>query len=179
LAPDKVIRPAASRALSRAATTVRKAASQEIRKTYAIPAARAKGSFRIKRAGFRDLEAAVIATGQRVALGVFGARALRGRRTRGKVSVLVLKKEGRKVVRGRSDLVGAPFIAEFQGGHIGIYQRQTARRLKIKELFSINVPSAMVASRVSPRLLALGRQRFQTEFARELRFRLNRPTRGA
>lgn len=169
-APDRVVKPAAVRALNRAATTVRKLGSQEIRKTYAIPSAVAKSGLRDRKASFANLEAAVIAAGRRVALYAFGARKLRGRRT-GEISVLVLRKGGRKVVRGRSEFAGRPFIAEFASGHVGIYQRASGSRLKIKELFSIDVPSAMISARVSPRLLAAGRERFRTEFARELRFR--------
>lgn len=174
-APDAVVKPAAARALTRAAVTVRKEASKEIRKTYAIRASTAKSKLRATRASVRNLESSVIAAGRRAALAAFGARLLTGRRRAGKISVLVVRRHGRRLVSGRSEFEGAPFIQTMpRTGHVGIYQRETGRRLKIVELFSIDVPTALVSARVSPKLLRIGEERFRTEFARELNFRSGR-----
>lgn len=167
--PSKIVRPAASRALTRAATTGRKEASKQIRAVYAMPAAAAKDRITIRGATPARLEAVIRASGDRIPLYAYSAR-----QTRAGVTVRVLRAEGRKIVKGRREFMGKPFIATMKSGHTGVFQRKTAARLQIAELFSVDVPTAMISEKVVAVIDDVILDRFRTEFERELRFRANR-----
>jgi len=175
-ASSRVVAPAAARALNRTAVTVRREVSSKIRLTYALPAADVKEQIRIMPATKARLEVRIVASGKRIPLYSFSAKQLKIRRggKGGQVTVKVLRAGGRKVVTGRKGLTGRPFIATMKSGHTGVFQRVGKGRLKIKELFSIDVPSAMVSQRLSKALRGVATSRFAIEFNRELKFRLSK-----
>ena len=173
---------AALRALNRAATTVQREGGVEIRKVYNLPAKEAKRQFRLRRATPGKLVAVIGVSGRPVPLAAFGARRL----ARNAVSVKVLRVGARKLVRGKRALAGQAFIQTMPSGHVGIFQRLPGKRRMrsgryagklrqpIVELFSIDVAGAFTSRKVFARLATIARERFRTEFERNLRFLLTR-----
>lgn len=160
------------RALNRAATTVRAEARKEIRARYNLQAARVNKVIQIRQASRTNLQATVFAKDARLALALFGAR---GFKRRGDVTVQVLRRGARRVVKGNPNLPGKPFIATMKSGHVGIFQRTQASRPYSKpimeELFSISIPGALVNSSIGQTLQRVAKKRFNEEFRRELAFR--------
>jgi hypothetical protein len=150
------------RALNRTATTVRAEASREIRKQYNLKSRVVKDQIRITRANRATLTAVIQASGRPIPLIEFDARW--NRRMKG-ASVRV--KHERKVVRGA-------FIATMPGGHRGVFVRKGDRRLPIRQLFSISLPTAFTQKQVTAAIVAAAQARFPVAIEQEMKFALSR-----
>lgn len=146
------------RALNKTAITVRAEASREIRKEYNLKSKVVKDQIRIFRANRATLTAVIEASGRPIPLVEFDARW--GRKQAG-ASVRV--KRERKVVKGS-------FIAVMPGGHRGVYVRQGKKRLPIRQLYSISLPTAFTQKRVTEALIRAAQARFPVAVEQELRF---------
>lgn len=167
-AEEKVVRLAASAALNRAGSSVSTEAGRRIRKVYAIKADRLKGSIKTRKANPSFLIAKVVASGKHIPLGYFSAKI---NRRSGDVTVKVRRAGGRKRVTGKPQFIGRPTIPILSGGHIGVYQRKTKKRLPIKELFSIDVPRALTTDEIFKALSAKGADVFAQRFRHEMKRR--------
>lgn len=166
----KAIQDSSVRALNRTASSVRTEASREIRQRYNLKASVIKANMRIVKATRSRLVAEIVATGKRIPLIEFGARAVNPwnvagrshRRRGGGVSAAVTKT--RRLFKGA-------FIAVMPSGHRGVYLRQGEGR-KIRQLMGISIPKAMVERQVNATLAKFAAQRFRIEFERDLKYRL-------
>ena len=64
----------------------------------------------------------------------------------GTIYVRVKKREKRKVVKGKSNLFGKPFIATMKNGHRGIFQRKSTNRkesTRIQDLKTVSIPQML------------------------------------
>lgn len=169
-AGSKQVGLAAMRALNRAAITVRKEASIQIRERYNLKARVIKAQMRIVKATSKRLVAEIVASGKRIDLIEFVVGRKQPGRRRGGVKARVTRQA-----------VSYPhaFIAKMPSGYVGVFQRTGSfgRRGKsylerIKKLVGISVPKAMAEKEVNKALAQVASRRFRTEFERELRFRL-------
>lgn len=169
-----------SRALNRAATTIRAEARKTIRSIYNVDAARITRAISLKRATPADLSAGISAKDVRLALSAFGRASLRGRlerarktgrRVRSTITVRVRRAGGAKPVRGNPQFAGTPFLQNVGAGHLGIFQRVGRARYPFKELFSISVPGALTSRDVGRILRQVATNRFRDELVRDLNFR--------
>lgn len=155
---DRVLPQATARALNRTATTVRAQASRRIRERYNLKAGAIRAQMRISRANRGRLTAEVIASGRPIPLIEFSAR-----QTRKGVSV--------QVIRGRRKVRLHAFVAKMRTGHVGVFERTSSKRLPIRELFSVSLPSAFTQKEILTSIEQVAVERFRIELERELRFR--------
>ena len=156
------------RALNRAATSTRAEAARRIRDAYNIKVNVARDQMRIERANRSRLVAEIVVSGRPIPLLEFAARAVnpwnvKGRKHRpgGGVSVQI-KRGARKLRRGA-------FIAVMGTGHRGVFQRGSNG--KIRELFSLSLPSMFTQKQIREAVERVALERFGIELRRELRYR--------
>jgi hypothetical protein len=177
---DNSLNLAAMRALNRAATTVRKEASSEIRKVYNLTAAVAKAQMKITRATKYSLEAVVTAKGKPIGLIDFSAR-----QTARGVTVKVRRDSGRK-------LIPHAFVAAGRGGGeqvflrvvpgtektTRLYREKRVRRkgsdLPIVALKSVSVARALVSKAVFAALKRVAQSEFVKNFNSEMKYELSK-----
>ena len=154
----KRVAKAASIALKRVATTVRKTASDKIRERLAIKAAVAKKAITIRRSAGR-LTMVIEASGSPIPIRDYDARA--GKRG---VTYRVAKGGARKVYQSK---FGKGFIVTKAGGHVfvRVEQEGPGRRAKIKKAFGPSVPQYFVTKIIRELLLDKAKERWPTEFA--------------
>lgn len=164
------IAAAGARALNRAATSTRAEAARRIRDAYNIKVGVARDQMRIQRATRNRLVAEIIVSGRPIPLLEFAARAVnpwnvkgRSRRPGGGVSVQV-KRGTRKLRRGA-------FIAVMKTGHRGVFERKPGGGGRIRELFSLSLPSMFTQKQIREAVERVALERFGIELARELRYR--------
>lgn len=184
-ATQKQIDAASVRALNRTATTVRAAASREIRQEYNIKAAGIRHQIAIERARRGHVTASVVVSGRRIPLVDFSAR-----QTRAGVTV--------QVKRGSRKFIPHAFLATMRSGHHGVFVRAMDARTRfaptfrfgpgsgrknrrwgdpdtpVAELTSLSLPRAFLQRKISASLRKLAIERFQIEFTRDLKFRIGR-----
>lgn len=158
-------------ALNRTGTTVRAAASREIRNEYKLSAASVREQLKVIRASRSNLEVRVRATGRRIGLIDFNAR-----QTRQGVTVQIKTGGGRKLIR-------SAFLATMKSGHLGVFSRGRyaggkfvpgRSRLPITELTSLSLPKAFSNQKVMKQLVTLATETFIKNFQHELAFRNSR-----
>lgn len=159
------------RALNKTATTVRAEASKEIRKDYNLKAKVIKDQITINRANRTTLTAVIVASGKPIPLIEFEARPTAthtGGRRGSNVTVKV--KRRRLVVRDA-------FIATMPGGHVGIFKRtgkfgrrKNPRLERIKQRFSISLPTAFTNKAVTEALVRAAQKRFPVVMEQETRY---------
>jgi len=115
--------------INKALSKARVAASKEVRRIYAIKAGDLKKSVRITKARKGRIKASHTVAGKRLKLSYFGPR-----QTKKGVSIRIKKSEGRKIIL-------SSFKAVMTSGHEGVYQRKTSKRLPIKELTTLDLPT--------------------------------------
>lgn len=169
-APAEIRDKAAVRALNRTGTTIRAQASREISQVYNLRATVAKAQIEVVQATRARLRMEVVAKGSPIPLYKFDAR----KRSGGLITVQVKRAGGRRVVKGKPDLVGAPFVAKMKSGHIGIFQRLTNRRLPIRELTSLGVPGALTGKLVFEAVERVAMDTFERNFDREVAYLLSK-----
>lgn len=156
---------AASIALKRVGTTVRKQAALSIREKLAIKAAVAKQAITMRRAG-KELTLFIEASGKPIPIRDYGARA--GKKG---VTYRVSKGDKRKVYENK---YGKGFVIEKFGGHVFIrveaepkgLKRLFRKRAKIVKAYGPSVPQFFVTRVVREILLQTARDRWPIEFAR-------------
>jgi hypothetical protein len=160
-----------SRALNKTAITVRAEASKKIRERYNLKARVIKAQMKIYKASPRRLFAQIIATGRRIPLIEFGATAVNPWNIAGRPHRRGGGGVRARVLRARTLYRGA-FIATMPSGHRGVFTRGENPRLPIRQLVGISVPKAMAERAINAALIRLAKDRFRTEFERDLRFRM-------
>jgi len=166
----KVVRQAAARALNRAATTVRKEASQEIRKVYAVSSSGIKSRLGIAKASPSRLLAIVSATGRPLSLARFKPRV---RRTGISVEI---KRGQRKFIKGAFQIPGRPGVwmrvEDLKSRRPRQKRvRKTGSDLPIAFLTTVSIPSAFTNDTVFAALERVGFAAFEKNFRAELAFR--------
>jgi len=146
------------RALNRAATSTRAEAARRIRAAYNIKVGTARDQMRIERANRNRLVAEIVVSGRPIPLVEFAARQVRA-------GVTV------QVKRGARKLRAGAFIATMRTGHRGVFERKGKRRLPIKELFSLSLPSMFTQKQIREAVERVALERFGIELRRELRYR--------
>lgn len=177
---------AAAHALNRAAVTVRKEASQRIRARYNIDSGRVNRILRIRNANASDLQAVVYAKDRRIALSAFGRASLRRKYERTKagkaaraISVKVMKGQASKIVTGKPEYAGDPFLMVVgKGEHLGIFQRVGQAKNPFRELMSVSVPGGLATRAIREALVKVASERFTAELTRNLRFRAGQTKKG-
>lgn len=169
----RIVARAAASALNRAATTVRKEASQEIRKVYAVSSSGIKSRLKIRKASPSKLEAVVAAEGRPLSLARFKPR----KRNTG-VSVEI-KRGQRKLIKHAFQIEGRPGVwlrVEDQRTRKPRHKRvrKTGSDLPIAFLTTVSIPSAFSNDAVFRALERVAFDAFDKNFRRELEFRLAR-----
>lgn len=175
---------AASRALNRAATTVRAQAVDEIRKVFTVKQAAARAVIRVINSNPKSLIAIVRASGKRLSLSDFSTK-----QTPAGVVVQVRKDSSPKliphtfIVKGRKGVwlrvvPGTQKTTEtYRRGRAKGYRARDPKKnsdLPVSLLRAISMPKAMVSDKVEAALRKVARKRFRTEFEREIAFRRKR-----
>lgn len=162
----RIVPRAASRSLNRVASSVRTQARRDTAKAMGIKQKHIKDAFVVNKAKRRRLHASVEGSGHRLPLILFKST----RQTKqGVVSA----------AWGQRKLYKHAFIATMpspgQGAqHRGVFVRQSAKRLPIKELFGPGVPKTMLSRQVEAAMEDRARERWQTEFPRNVQHEINR-----
>jgi hypothetical protein len=158
---DVVREAAAVRALNRAAVTVRAEAAREIRKAYNLKISDIKDQLTIVRATPGNLRAKVVASGRPLSLSGFAPR-----QTPQGVTV--------QVKRGQRKLIRHAFLLARPGGS-AVFVRDGRRRLPIKKLYTLSLPSAFTADKVMAVLQKVAETRIAEVYAQELNRAINLP----
>ena len=157
------------RALNRTATSVRKDAVTEIRKKYKLKSGTIRAQMVIVKASRNRLIAQIIASGKRIPLIEFSARAVNPWNKPGRSH----KRRGGGVsvnMTGARTLYAGKFIATMpKSGHVGVFERYGGG---IRQLVGISVPRALAERHINAALAKLAAERFAVEFQRDLNYRL-------
>jgi hypothetical protein len=148
---------AVMRALNRTADGLQTDASREIRKTYQIKAKDLTPAFRKEKATLQHLAAFVEARGRPLPLYDFAAR-----QNKTGVSVAI-KKGNRKTLKHA-------FIARMPSGHVGVFMRNSGKRLPIEEKYTLSVPGMLTAQTIAGVLEGLVTDRFEKALEQNVRF---------
>lgn len=114
---------AATRAINRSLTTLKKELKKEVTKNYGIKSTDIEKALSTKKATFTALNATIKAKSPVLSLHKF----YKSQSKKG-ITVLIKKSEGRKKVKGKSNLNGLPFIAKMSNGHVAIFQKNNKVR---------------------------------------------------
>jgi hypothetical protein len=147
------------RVLNRTATGVRTDVSRHIRSILNVRAQDVNKRLSIRRAARGEGTADIVIGARGLPLLAFGAR-----QTRKGVSVKVLRRGGRKLVRGA-------FIATMKSGHRGVFVRRGAKALPIDERFGEMPAQTILRPNVIAEVSEKARARFERELAHELKRR--------
>lgn len=117
------IERATTRAINRSLTTLKKNLKKEVTKNYGIKSTDVEKSLSTQKATFTAMKGIINSRSPVTSMYKFA----KGNSKKG-VTVLIKRSEGRKRVKGKSDLNGLPFIARMSNGHYGIFQRNKKKR---------------------------------------------------
>lgn len=158
---------AAASALNRAASSAKTAAGRKVRERYTIKAKDVNAAFKIvTKPSAGSLEAVLRAKTGSLPLINFQTKpsAPPGKKQpRGGVKVGVLKGQRKSLEHAFVAKVGA-------GGHVGVFERSTRRRLPIKELFGPPIPEMLNAEEVRKDL----EQTFSDTFEQRINHEMDR-----
>lgn len=131
---------AASSAINRSITTIKKDLKKDVTSNYAISSSEIEKTLSVKRANFKSPIGFIHSKSSRLSLYKF----FKVKKADGTLLVRVKKKEKRKAVVGSSKLYGRPFLATMKNGHRGIFQRKEKnRKATIKDLKTISIPQML------------------------------------
>ncbi len=162
----RVVRRAAAPALNRTMTTVRKEATNDLKKIVGkklgLGASGLKKAIKLIRASAKAgrLVATLVPSGKHLPLINFKAR-----QTKQGVS---------HSGWGRRQLAKGAFIVKMPGGHKGVFRRTRDSRLPIKELYGPSLPTEFVKQKLRNRMDRTARRVWSKNFRRELAFRLKK-----
>lgn len=186
----KNVRLAARQTLTRAASSGKKVASEEIRKIYNVRPSDLNPRIKSYAARMSDLTAEVVITGRPMSLSYFGAQQItrsnvitRGNeglvsksnkrlRSRGPLQVGVRV----EVRKGNPVVLRQAFMARMKSGHIGVFYRRTTGR-SIYERNVITIPSMVQNAKVMPNVIERIQQSMAVEFPRQLKYYMSRDNR--
>jgi hypothetical protein len=135
---------ALSRALNRAASKVKTAASKETRKEYVLKAKDINATIKIAKASQKRLGAVVLSKGAKLPLDKYR---FTPKQPRPKKPPKSLKVAVRK--NGLKELIGA-FVADIQGNKI--FKRTSKSRLPIRRLFGPAIPQLVGVQKIRPEI---------------------------
>lgn len=149
------IERATSSAVNRSITTIKKDLKKEVIKNYVITSSEVEKTLSVKKANFKKPFGFINSKSERLSLYKFFS----SKKSDGTIFVKVKKKNGRKKVQGKENLLGKPFIARLKTGHTGIFQRSEKTSLKkiisksgkekekevpiIKDLKTVSIPQML------------------------------------
>ncbi|WP_018124963.1 phage tail protein [Desulfovibrio oxyclinae] len=161
----------AARALNKTAGNARTEAVRLLRQLLNLKAKDIRSGLSIHRANPKSLRAAVIARGKRgVPLAKYPVRPGRPNPKRPPakgVSVQIKRFGGSKVVKGA-------FVSKMKSGHTGVYRRQGAKRLPIKELYGPNFVQYLDGGRVRRKLDRLIGRRLEHNLRHEINWQIQK-----
>ncbi|MNW36155.1 Prophage minor tail protein Z (GPZ) [compost metagenome] len=161
---EKVGPKAASSALNRSAASARTAGARKVRERYTIKAKDVNAVFKIiAKPSASSLEAVLRSRTGSLPLINFQTKpnAPPGRQPRGGVKVGVIK--------GQRKALKHAFVAKVgSGGHIGVFERSTRRRLPIKELFGPPIPEMLNAEDVRQEIEHAFSETFERRLTHEM-----------
>lgn len=114
---------AATRAINKSIITLKKDLKKEVTKNYGIKSTDVEKSLSTKKATFTALNGVIKSKSRVISMYKFFKS-----QTQKNITVLIKRSEGRKKVKGKTNLNGAPFIARMSNGHHGIFQRNNKVR---------------------------------------------------
>lgn len=144
------------RALNRTATGMKTEVSRQIRSVLNVRAQDVNKRLSIRRAASGERSVEIVIGARGLPLLAFGAR-----QTKKGVSVKVLRRGGRKLVRGA-------FIAQMKSGHRGVFVRRGKKSLPIDERFGEMPAQTILRPNVIADVTEKARARFERELAHEL-----------
>jgi len=176
---DREVARAGAVALNRTITTVRAAATKEMKQAVGaelgLGASGVKKAIKMYRASFKHLVAKLVASGKHMPLINFRARQTKTGVTHS--------------AWGKRQIAKGAFIARMPGGHKGVYRRVDSRyakrhtkgrpatsspNLPIKEMWGPSLPREFVSTRVLARMRLTARKVWPKNFQHELNRRLSR-----
>jgi len=154
---------ATTRAINKTAKQAHTVAVKETAKDIRLPQKDVRAKFKLLKATRRHRVARIIATGKRVPLTRFNAKQLKQLKRGG---VTYKGKGGRKKIPGA-------FIARMPSGHVGVFTRQSKKRLPIYEKFGPSIPHVFLET-TRAKAAKQARRVWKKNMEHELRFALQR-----
>lgn len=136
------IERATSSAVNRSITTIKKDLKKDVTSNYAIKSSEIENKLSVKKATFSNTTGYITSKAPLLSLHKFFS----SKKADGTIYVRVKKREKRKVVKGKSNLFGKPFIATMKNGHRGIFQRKSTNRkesTRIQDLKTVSIPQML------------------------------------
>ena len=136
------IERATSSAVNRSIITIKKDLKKDVTSNYAIKSSEIENKLSVKKATFSNTTGYITSKAPLLSLHKFFS----SKKADGTIYVRVKKREKRKVVKGKSNLFGKPFIATMKNGHRGIFQRKSTNRkesTRIQDLKTVSIPQML------------------------------------
>ena len=160
-----VIQKAATSSINRATSQARTAGVRKVRERYEIRAKEVNATFSVRKATSNGL-AAILKSKTQGGLPLIKFKTapkspMAPNQPRGGVKATVLKGQKRTLKRAFVASVGS-------GGHIGVFERSTTRRLPIKELFGPPIPYMLNNPEVRDEIEQKFAESFESRFSHEV-----------
>ena len=134
------IERATSSAVNRSIITIKKDLKKDVTSNYAITSKEVEKTLSVKKANFKSPIGYIRSKSPRLSLYKF----FKYKKSDGTLLVRVKKREKRKVVVGKDNLYGRPFLATMKNGHRGIFQRKASnRKATIQDLKTVSIPQML------------------------------------
>lgn len=133
---------AASSAINKSITTIKKDLKKDVVSNYAITSSKVENTLSVKKANYTSMIGYINSKSDRLSLYKFFS----SKKSDGTIFVRVKKKEKRKKVKGKDYLFGKPFTATMKNGHKGIFQRKSKNRAeasRIQDLKTLSIPQML------------------------------------
>lgn len=166
-----IIKKSVPSALNRATSSARTAAVRKVREKYEIKAKDVNSTFTVRKANADGLSAILRSKTQR------GLPLIKFK-TKPKIPMAPNQPNGgvkASVYKGQNKQLRRAFVAKVgAGGHVGVFERSTSKRLPIRELFGPPVPYMLNNAEVRNELQVVFSREFRVRFSHEVNRRLER-----
>lgn len=132
------IERATSSAINRSIITIKKDLKKDVITNYAIKSSEVENKLTVKKANFNRTFGFINSKAPRLSLYKF----FNSKKKNGNIFVKIKKKESKKIVQGKTNLAGKPFIARMKNGHTGIFQRKNDSKA-IEDLKTVSIPQML------------------------------------
>jgi prophage minor tail protein Z (GPZ) len=137
---ERAITGTINRTLNKVKTEIKNKTTSE----YNIKKSDIESKLNLTKATFSVLRGTIVAKTPRLALSKFLTS-----QSKSQIKVKIKKTENSKIVKGKNEYTGKPFITTMKSGHKGIFQRKNNSRFPIKELYTIGISEMLGSENVS------------------------------
>lgn len=156
---ERAITGSINKTLSKVKTHMKKKTTAE----YNVKSSELENKLSVYKANFTNLRGSIFAKTPRLALSKFITSS-----DKGNIKVKIKKNENSKKVMGKPSLYSKPFTAVMRSGHLGIFQRIGAKKLPIKQLYTIGIAEMLGSQSVSQYAVEQGNKYLEENLEREV-----------